>query len=89
MVPTLLAGALYGFGRGTWEIVGWNALQVCLFVYLVQGLSILVFMLDLWNVRGFLRSLAFMTAVWLMFPLLLAIGYFDLWFDFRGKLRQA
>ena len=89
MVPTLLAGAVYAFGKGKIEVFGWNALQVCLFVYLVHGLSVLVFVLDLWRIRGFPRTAAFLTALWLMFPLLLAVGYFDLWFDFRAKLRQA
>jgi hypothetical protein len=58
-------------------------------VYAIQGLSILSFFFDVWNVRGVFRVLAFLAAIFIMMPLLLSLGFFDLWFDFRSKFRQV
>jgi len=87
--PTLAAGALIVFGRGNWAMVGMNAFKVLMAVYAVQGLSILSAIFDLWKLKGGLRSVGFVLVFLLMSPLLLSLGFFDTWFDFRAKFRQA
>ncbi|NDD91105.1 DUF2232 domain-containing protein [bacterium] len=87
--PTILAG----FGSvgltGVWADISWNLLKVFLALYGIQGLAILSGIFDLWKLRGFMRALSFFLVFTVMFPLLLALGFFDLWFDFRAKLRQS
>ncbi|MBU6375698.1 MAG: YybS family protein, partial [Bdellovibrionales bacterium] len=87
--PTILSG----FGAlalsGLWADVSWNILKVFLALYGIQGLAILSGIFDLWKLRGFARALGFFLVFTLMLPMLLALGFFDLWFDFRTKLRQS
>jgi hypothetical protein len=66
-----------------------NLLKVVLAFYGFQGLAILGGIFDLWKLRGLGRALAFFLVFTLMLPLVLALGFFDLWFDFRAKLRQS
>jgi uncharacterized protein YybS (DUF2232 family) len=87
--PTIVAGGLTLLDRGWPSDVALNAFKFLMAVYAIQGLSILAFFFDVWNVRGLFRSLLYVVAVMLMMPLLLSLGFFDLWFDFRGKLRQS
>jgi uncharacterized protein YybS (DUF2232 family) len=67
------------------QIVGLNVLLLVTFVYLVQGLGVMVFYLNRASVPPILRSLAYIFLV--IQPLFLlgvaAFGLFDLWFDFR------
>ncbi|MEK6577857.1 MAG: DUF2232 domain-containing protein [Bdellovibrionota bacterium] len=87
--PTILCGAVYIFSGGWGPIVALNILKVLLGVYAIQGLSLMSYFLDLWKIRGFLRSLAYMIVVFRLLPLVLGLGFFDLWFDFRAKFRQS
>ena len=66
-----------------------NVFRVLMTLYAIQGLSILSFLFDVWKIQGFFRTTGFLIAIFVMMPLLLAIGFFDLWFDFRSKLRQS
>ncbi len=66
-----------------------NLLKILLAFYGLQGLAILSGVFDLWKLRGLVRALAFFLVFTLMLPLVLALGFFDLWFDFRAKLRQS
>jgi uncharacterized protein YybS (DUF2232 family) len=58
-------------------------------IYAIQGLSILSFFFDVWRLKGVFRALGFVIGVVLMMPLVLSLGFFDLWFDFRSKFRQS
>ena len=87
--PTLVCGAFL-----IWEVpiasdVALNCFKFLMAVFALQGLSILSFAFDAWKVRGAFRGLVFLLAVFFMMPLLLSLGFFDLWFDFRGKFRQS
>lgn len=86
--PTLLSAALVLFDLGPASVAGLNLLKFLLAIYAIQGLSILSFFFDVWGIRGLFRSLGYSLAVFLVLPLLLGLGFFDLWFDFRAKLRQ-
>jgi uncharacterized protein YybS (DUF2232 family) len=69
--------------------VATNVFRVMMSIYAIQGLSILAYFFDHWNVRGFLRILGMLAAVFLVMPLLLSLGFFDQLFDFRGRIRQS
>ena len=87
--PTIAAGFTLIFDFGSVSVVGMNLFRFLMAIYALQGLSILSFVFDVLKYRGFIRSVCFVAAVFLMLPLLLSLGFFDQWFDFRSKLRQS
>ena len=87
--PTIIASVFMIFAHGKLEIWGTNFFKFFMAIYAIQGLSILSFVFDVWKFRGLVRSVAYLLVVFLMLPLVLGIGFFDLWFDFRAKLRQS
>lgn len=87
--PTIVSGFFLVFEVQGVSVVAINFFKFSMAVYAIQGLAILSALLDFWKVRGLFRSLAFIAVVFLMMPLLLGFGFFDTWFDFRGKLRQS
>jgi general stress protein CsbA len=87
--PTIAAGVFLIVDAGLASHVSVNVFRFLMAIYAIQGLSILSFFFDVWNVRGVFRVLAFLASILLMMPLLLSLGFFDLWFDFRSKFRQV
>ncbi len=87
--PTLLAGALLLKDFGWPTIVALNAFKVFMALYAVQGLSILSYFFDLWGLYPTFRVAGYAFAVLAALPLVLSLGFFDLWFDFRNKFRQS
>ncbi len=87
--PTILSGVLLIFDVGPVSVVALNVFKFLMAVYALQGLSILGYFFDVWKVRGFFRSVGYVVSLLVMLPLLLSLGFFDLWFDFRSKLRQS
>lgn len=87
--PTIAAGFAWVVLPGWASDLGWNILKFCLGVYALQGLAILSCLFDFWRLRGFARGLGFFLVLSVMLPLLLGLGFFDLWFDFRSKLRHS
>ncbi len=87
--PTIVSGFFliwdYGLTTDVSRVV-FNALMA---IYAIQGLSILSAVFDLWGIRGWLRVIGYSISLGLMIPLVLILGFFDLWFDFRGKFRQS
>lgn len=68
------------------EILGWPIV----FLYFLQGISILSFYLDLFRVRGPLRALFYGIALFPAFgTAVVSFGFFDLWLDFRSRARPA
>lgn len=86
--PTLLFGAGALFAPGPWQLVSLNALRFVLAIYVLQGLGIVAFVMDRAKVRPWVRLLIYLSSVLFGIPLVLGIGFFDLWFDFRSRLRQ-
>ncbi len=87
--PTLFVGFFLVIDFGFVSEIAINVFRFLMAIYAIQGLSILSYFLDLWAVRGFLRWVGFIISVFLMMPLVLCLGFFDLWFDFRSKFRQS
>jgi len=87
--PTIASGVLLLFKAGAATDVATNIFKFLMAVYAIQGVSVLSHAFEVWNIRGLLRSIGYLLAVFIMMPLLLGLGFFDLWFDFRGKIRQT
>jgi len=87
--PTIVSGACLIWDLGPVTDVGLNLFKFLMAIYAIQGLSVLAFFLSQWKVRGMFRAVGYAVAVFVMMPLLLSLGFFDLWFDFRAKFRQS
>ena len=87
--PTIACGATLLFGKGLSSIIALNLLKFFLVVYGLQGVSVLSFVFDHLKVRGLIRTMLFVVTTFFMTPFLIGLGFFDLWFDFRSKLRQS
>lgn len=86
--PTIATGLFLVVDAGRVSEVSLNVFKFLMAIYTIQGLSILSFFFDLWNVRGFFRAAGYLVSIFVMMPLLLSLGFFDLWFDFRAKFSQ-
>jgi len=73
------------------QVAGLNVLIVTLFLYLLQGLSIVQFFFRQKNIPRYLRALFYALIVLYQYLLLFvsALGLFDLWVDFRKMNRPA
>lgn len=63
-----------------------NLLLILSLVYYLQGLCILAFFLDRWGVRPFAKALIYLSILLFFQPfgfVLVGVGFFDSWFDFR------
>lgn len=87
--PTILSGATLLIDFGSITDVGRNLFKFLMAIYAIQGLSILSFFFNHWKLRRIFRLVGYLVAILVIMPLLLSLGFFDLWFDFRGKFRQS
>jgi hypothetical protein len=87
--PTLGFAALFAFTDHAPYFVGLNGFKVLLVFYGFQGLSVLSFILNRFKVLGFGRAVLFAFSIFLAMPIVLSLGFFDLWFDFRRKFGQS
>ena len=66
--------------------VGWNGLVVTLFLFLLQGLSVLTFALTRLFSSELMRAMFVVTSLLGPWAILLSLlGLFDQWFDFRSR----
>jgi uncharacterized protein YybS (DUF2232 family) len=73
------------------RIISLNLVIVCMFVYLLQGLSIISFLFKTKNVHRSFRMLFYFLifAQQYLILLLAAVGVFDLWVNFRKFIKPA
>jgi hypothetical protein len=87
--PTLGCWAVVLFAQGTPADIALNGFKVLMAAYAIQGLAIMGAGFDAYRIGSLFRILAYSLVLILMVPLLLSIGFFDQWFDFRSKFRQT
>ncbi len=87
--PTLFSGAFLIGDFGLATDVALNVFKFLMAIYAIHGLSILNYFFDYWKIRGLLKWIGFSFSLFLMMPLILSLGFFDLWFDIRSKFRQS
>ncbi len=87
----IAAGVLIIVPERNAQIAGLNALIVLLFLYLLQGLSIVQFFFREKSIPRYLRALFYALIVLYQYLLVFvsAIGLFDIWVDFRKMNRPA
>jgi uncharacterized protein YybS (DUF2232 family) len=87
----IAAGAMMIVPEDTAKVIGLNALIVLLFLYLLQGLSIVQFFFRKKNIPRTLRALFYALIVLYQYLLVFvaALGLFDIWVDFRKMDRPA
>jgi uncharacterized protein YybS (DUF2232 family) len=71
--------------------IGMNLLILCLFIYLCAGLSIIGYFFMIKRVPVFLRTLFYVMLLFqqLLMLFIAAVGLFDLWIDFRKRIKPA
>lgn len=87
--PAIIAGAVLIFSHSDAALVARSVLKALLAVYAIQGISILGYVLEHFAIKGLLRMVLFVMIIMFALPILIGVGFFDLWFDFRSKLRQS
>jgi len=87
--PTLISGFLYAYSEHALFYLGMNGLKVLLVFYGFQGLSIVTYVLNQKQIYGLIRPLIYGLIIFVASPLAFALGFFDLWFDFRRKFGQS
>lgn len=87
--PTLGSGALFAFAAHAPYFIGLNLFKLLLVFYAFQGLSVIGHFLNRGGVEGFFRSAIFALGLFLAMPVVISLGFFDLWFDFRRKFGQS
>lgn len=86
---TLVCAALFAFAENAPYYIGLNAFKVLMVLYAFQGLSILSHLLNQYKIYGIGRFLIYGFTILISWPILLSLGFFDLWFDFRTKFGQS
>jgi hypothetical protein len=88
--PTIGFGALVIFGNNLIALIGVNGLRILLTLYLIQGFSIINYLFDHFKVTGFVRTSGYccLTLTFLLHSVI-TLGFTDLWFDFRSRLKQT
>lgn len=72
------------------QVVAWNGLVVTLFLFFLQGLSILGFALTRLFASPLMRAILLISSLLGPWAILIALlGLFDQWFDFRSRLGNA
>lgn len=66
-----------------------NGVKVVLTLFVIQGLGVMSVWFEALKFRGFLKIFGFVSALFFVMPLTIAVGFFDEWFDFRSKIRQS
>ena len=64
-------------------------LTFLILVFCVHGLSVVAYHLEVWKVWRILRPMFYLFVIFALWPFLAGLGFFDLWFDFRAKLRHS
>jgi hypothetical protein len=87
--PTLICAVLYTYTDHALYAVGLNGLKLALLFYGLQGLSIISHFLNRYKILGFGRLLAYSIGIFFVSPIVLILGFFDQWFDFRRKFGHS
>jgi hypothetical protein len=83
----LFCGVFLIFDVEYLSVIARNLLKPILLIYFFQGMSILAYFLDSLRLRGPIRVLFYGAGVLFLTPMVVSFGFFDLWFNFRGRHR--
>lgn len=86
--PTLFAGFCLVVEVPFLSAVAINFFKFFMAIYALQGMAIISAIFDSWRMSNTLRPLGYVLAIALLLPLVISLGFFDLWFDFRNKFKK-
>lgn len=86
--PTILCALLYIYEEHALYYIGMNGLKVLMVFYGFQGLSIVTNFLNRRQIFGLIRAVIYGLLIFVLSPLIVTLGFFDQWFDFRRKFGQ-
>lgn len=89
LIPTLLFSLLFALTDHAPYYIGLNGMKLCLAFYGLQGLSIISYALNRYRILGLGRLVIFSFGIFVASPIVIALGFFDLWFDFRKKFGHS
>lgn len=81
----LFCGAFNLYEAPYLSIVARNLILPLVLIYFFQGMSILAYFLDSLRLRGLFRVFFYGVAIMFLQPMIVSFGFFDLWFNFRGR----
>ncbi len=84
---TLVVGFCLVVEIPTISMIALNLFRILMAVYVLHGIAILNYFLDIWKIKGFIRPLGYLLAVTFLLPFIASLGFFDLWFKFREKIK--
>lgn len=87
--PTLATGFCLVVEIPYLSMVAINLFKILMVVYAIQGLAILSALFDSWSIGSGLRPIGYILALAVLLPLVISLGFFDLWFNFREKLKKT
>ena len=87
--PTIAAGFSLVVEVPYISIAALNFFKIFMAIYAIQGIAILGALFDSWKLKQAVRPLAYFLAVAVLLPMVISLGFFDLWFDFRQKFKKG
>lgn len=83
-----IAGSFIEFGYESLKLVSLNILNIIVLLYFFQGLSIVGSFFKAYKVSRFWQILWYFMLVVQLFPLVSLIGFTEIWFEYRKKIRN-
>lgn len=88
--PTLVCGFLIILEvPGGISEVSQGLFRLFMVIYGIHGLAIMSAFFDSWKIKTAFRPLAYILAITFLLPLVISMGFFDLWFSFRERFHLA
>jgi hypothetical protein len=87
--PTIITGFCLVVEVPYVSIAALNFFKIFMAIYAIQGIAILGALFDSWKLKRAMRPLAYFLAVAVLLPMVISLGFFDLWFDFRHKFKKG
>ncbi len=86
----IISGIMALIPEETLRLCGINGLIVFAFLFCIQGLAILVFLLNKWNIPKMMRSIIYLVIILQSFGtvILLGTGIANVWFDLRKLISE-
>lgn len=86
--PSIVAGFFLVIELPVISEIALNVFKVLMAVYAFQGLAIIGCFFRRWNVRNALKPVLYFLSLVILLPMVISLGFFDLWFSFREKIRE-
>jgi hypothetical protein len=83
--PTLISAFLLVLEVPGTYVISLNVFRVLMALYAIHGLAIISAFLYFWRIKPIYRPIIYVLSVSLILPLVIGLGFFDLWLNFRQR----